>query len=194
MFRHERPQKGRQRQFNQLGIENIGHKDPLIDAEVIAFGYFFIKTIGLSSIKVCLNSLGDNESRQNYLQALKEYLQPYSQELCHDCQERLAKNPLRILDTKNPDMQQLVEAAPKLLDYLKEDSLAFLRRMEELLSIAGVDYTINPRLVRGLDYYNHTVYDRKRPIETTTPKTLPSETKLSSSNSKPSILIESRFI
>lgn len=161
MFRHERPQKGRQRQFNQLGIENIGHKDPLIDAEVIAFGYFFIKTIGLSSIKVCLNSLGDNESRQNYLQALKEYLQPYSQELCHDCQERLAKNPLRILDCKIDSQRDFVKDAPKMIDYLNEASRNYFIKVQQYLTALNIPFEIDENLVRGLDYYTDTVFEVK---------------------------------
>ena len=100
MFRHERPQKGRQRQFTQMGIECIGVKYPLIDAEVIAMGYFFIKTLGLQSIKVLINTLGDNESRINYRKSLIEYFEPQKDELCQDCQNRLYKNPLRILDCK----------------------------------------------------------------------------------------------
>ena len=110
-------------------------------------------------LKLELNSLGNLDERKAHREALIKYFEANQDVLDEDAKRRLYSNPLRILDTKNPDMQQMVEGAPKLLDYLKEDSLAFLRRMEELLSVAGVDYTINPRLVRGLDYYNHTVYE-----------------------------------
>lgn len=161
MFRHERPQKGRQRQFNQLGIENIGHKDPMIDAEVIALGYFFIKTIGLKSIKVCLNSLGDNESRQNYLNALKDYLEPSRHQLCSDCQERLAKNPLRILDCKIDGQKDFIKDAPKMIDYLNEASLAYFNKVQEYLKALKIPFEIDENLVRGLDYYTDTVFEVK---------------------------------
>ena len=159
MFRHERPQRGRYRQFHQLGVEALGFKGPDVDVEQILMARRLFEDLDILPLKLELNSLGNLDERKAHREALIKYFEANRDILDEDAQRRLYSNPLRILDTKNPDMQQMVEAAPKLLDYLKEDSLAFLRRLEELLSVAGVDYTINPRLVRGLDYYNHTVYE-----------------------------------
>ena len=159
MFRHERPQKGRQRQFNQLGIENIGNKDPLIDAEVIAFGYFFLKTLGIKDIKVLLNSLGDYDSRLNYKKALSDYFKDYEAELCGDCKDRLFKNPLRILDCKIDREKEFVRNAPKMSDYLSEDSLHYFDKVQMYLKALDIPFMIDDRLVRGLDYYTDTVFE-----------------------------------
>jgi len=157
MFRHERPQKGRQRQFTQMGIECVGDKDPLIDAEVIAFGYFFIKTLGLEGIKVCINTLGDNESRLNYKKDLIEYFTPHKDELCPDCQNRLDKNPLRILDCKFDHELDVIKKAPKMK--LSEESAAYFEKVKHYLDILEIPYIIDDRLVRGLDYYTDTVFE-----------------------------------
>ena len=159
MFRHERPQKGRQRQFTQLGVENIGDKNPMIDAEVIALGYFFVKTLGLKSIKVCINTLGDATSRLKYKEALKIYFDEYRDQLCYDCQNRLDKNPLRILDCKIDHDLECVKNAPKMHDYLTEESAAYFKKVLEYLDALEIPYTIDNNLVRGLDYYTDTVFE-----------------------------------
>ena len=157
MFRHERPQKGRQRQFTQLGVECIGEKDPLIDAEVIALGYFYIKAIGLNDVKVLLNTLGDNESRLKYKDELIEYFGPYKDQLCFDCQNRLEKNPLRILDCKVDHESQIVQNAPKMK--LNESSEEYFTRVRHYLDVLNIPYEIDDKLVRGLDYYTDTVFE-----------------------------------
>ena len=159
MFRHERPQKGRQRQFTQLGVENIGDKNPMIDAEVIALGYFFVKTLGLKLIKVCINTLGDATSRLKYKEALKTYFDEYRDQLCYDCQNRLDKNPLRILDCKIDHDLECVKNAPKMHDYLTEESAAYFKKVLEYLDALEIPYTIDNNLVRGLDYYTDTVFE-----------------------------------
>ncbi|MDO4197777.1 MAG: histidine--tRNA ligase [Erysipelotrichaceae bacterium] len=157
MFRHERPQKGRQRQFTQMGIECIGDKNPLIDAEVIALGYFFVKTLGLSSIKVCINTLGDNESRLQYKKDLTDYFTPYKDQLCFDCQNRLEKNPLRILDCKVDHESDIIKNAPKMK--LTESASAYFEQVKNYLDVLEIPYIVDDRLVRGLDYYTDTVFE-----------------------------------
>lgn len=157
MFRHERPQKGRQRQFTQMGIECLGEKDPLIDAEVIALGYTYIRTLGLESVKVLINSLGDAESRLRYRERLTEYFAPHKEELCVDCQNRLEKNPLRILDCKIDRGSELVANAPKM--ELTEGSQKYFDDVKHYLDLLGIPYEIDDRLVRGLDYYTDTVFE-----------------------------------
>ena len=157
MFRHERPQKGRQRQFTQMGVECLGDKDPLIDAEVIALGYFYIKTLGLESVKVLINTLGDAESRLGYKKDLIEYFAPHKDELCYDCQNRLEKNPLRILDCKIDRDSDLVRNAPKMR--LTEASEKYFEAVKHYLDVLEVPYEIDDRLVRGLDYYTDTVFE-----------------------------------
>ena len=159
MFRHERPQKGRQRQFTQLGIENIGEKSPLIDAEVIALAYSFIDFCGLENLKVLINTLGDSESRIAYSRALKEYFEQYRNELCFDCQNRLDKNPLRILDCKIDRESDIVKNAPKMHDYLSESSKAYFEEVKKYLDSVNIPYEIDDSLVRGLDYYTDTVFE-----------------------------------
>ena len=157
MFRHERPQKGRQRQFTQMGIETMGDKDPLIDAEVIALGYFYIRAIGLSGVKVLVNSLGDNESRMKYREELISYFEPHQDQLCADCRNRLYKNPLRILDCKVDHDSELIANAPKMT--LNEQSQVYFDKVKHYLDIMGIPYEIDDKLVRGLDYYTDTVFE-----------------------------------
>ncbi|MDY5252458.1 MAG: histidine--tRNA ligase [Erysipelotrichaceae bacterium] len=159
MFRHERPQKGRQRQFHQFGIENIGLMSPLADAECIALGYSILKAFGLKSIKVLINTLGDDESRANYRSALKEHFAASLDELCDDCKRRYEQNPLRILDCKVDHDKKSVQTAPKLLDYLNESSRAYFGQVLKMLETLGIPYEIDDKLVRGLDYYTHTVFE-----------------------------------
>ncbi|MEF9942754.1 MAG: histidine--tRNA ligase [Burkholderiaceae bacterium] len=159
MFRHERPQRGRYRQFHQLGAEALGFGGPDVDAEQILLLRRLWEALGIGPVRLELNSLGALDERAAHRAALIDYFESHAELLDADAKRRLHTNPLRILDTKNPTMQAMVEGAPRLLDYLGGDSLAFLRRLESLLSAAGVDYSINPRLVRGLDYYNHTVFE-----------------------------------
>lgn len=157
MFRHENPQKGRQRQFTQMGIECIGDKDPLIDAEVIALGYFYVKTLGLSSIKVLINTLGDNESRLRYKDDLTAYFKDYEDELCFDCKNRLYRNPLRILDCKNDHDKECVKNAPSMK--LTDEAAEYFENVKHYLDVMEIPYTVDDRLVRGLDYYTDTVFE-----------------------------------
>ena len=157
MFRHERPQKGRQRQFTQMGIECIGDKDPLIDAEVIAFGYFYIRTLGLQSVKVLINTLGDQESRIAYKQKLIDYFEPLKDQLCADCRNRLYKNPLRILDCKIDHDKDIIRNAPKM--ELTKESAEYFETVKHYLDLLEIPYEIDDRLVRGLDYYTDTVFE-----------------------------------
>lgn len=159
MFRHERPQKGRQRQFHQFGVENIGAKAPEIDAETIALGYDIVKAMDISSVKVLINTLGDDESRAAYRAALKEYFTPHLDELCSDCHRRIEQNPLRILDCKVDADLECMKNAPKLSDYLNEESRSYFERVLKALDSLGIPYEIDEKLVRGLDYYTHTVFE-----------------------------------
>ena len=159
MFRHERPQKGRQRQFTQLGIENIGNKSPIIDAEIIALAYNFIDIAGLENVKVLINTLGDNESRLNYTKALKEYFEPLKNQLCYDCQNRLEKNPLRILDCKVDHELDIIKNAPKMSDYLTDSAKEYFENVKKYLDACNIPYVVDDKLVRGLDYYTDTVFE-----------------------------------
>jgi histidyl-tRNA synthetase len=159
MFRHERPQKGRYRQFYQAGIETYGVATPDIDAEVIAVGARLWKQLGLDNIKLQLNTLGSDEARQAYRNVLIEYFSAHYDQLDEDSQRRLHKNPLRILDTKNPDLKNIVADAPNLMDYLDDESKLHFDGLCARLDILEIDYIINPRLVRGIDYYNRTVFE-----------------------------------
>ena len=159
MFRHERPQKGRYRQFHQLGVEAYGFSGPDIDAEMILMTARLWKKLGLNGVTLQINSLGTTEARQQYRQQLVAYFEANQQLLDEDSQRRLHSNPLRILDSKNPEMQALNEAAPKLLDNLDDESRAHFQTLCATLDAAGVPYEINPRLVRGLDYYGKTVFE-----------------------------------
>ena len=159
MYRHERPQKGRYRQFHQIGVEALGHAGPDIDAELILMGARLWDDLALEDVRLELNSLGSSIERAAHRSALVAYLQARHDQLDDDGRRRLHSNPLRILDTKNPELQALVEGAPKLIDYLGEESLAHFEAVQQVLRDAGIPYRINPRLVRGLDYYNRTVFE-----------------------------------
>lgn len=168
MFRHERPQKGRYRQFYQAGIETYGIASPDIDAEVIAIAARLWKKLGIgidkdgndnNTIRLEINSLGSDEARNNYRDILIEYFTQHQDQLDDDSQRRLHKNPLRILDTKNPDMKELVTNAPNLLDYLDEESKEHFEGLKQRLDSMNIPYQVNTRLVRGIDYYNRTVFE-----------------------------------
>lgn len=159
MFRHERPQKGRYRQFHQVGVEALGFAGPDIDAEQILMCRRLWDDLGLEDIRLEINSLGQTDERSRHRADLQAYLEARAELLDADALRRLHANPLRILDSKNPAMQELIEAAPKLIDYLGEASLAHFAGVQTLLKDAGLHYRINPRLVRGLDYYNLTVFE-----------------------------------
>ena len=159
MFRHERPQKGRYRQFHQIGAEVFGLTGPDIDAEMIMMTARFWKVLGLKDVKLHLNSLGNSESRQRYREALVNYLRQHHEQLDEDSKRRLTTNPLRVLDSKNPDMQEIIAAAPTLGDYLDDASSNHFAGLRQRLDAAGIDYIHNPTLVRGLDYYSDTVFE-----------------------------------
>ena len=159
MFRHERPQKGRYRQFNQVGVEAFGFAGPDIDAELILMGARLWDDLGLDGIKLQLNSLGQAAERAEHRGALIAYLEEHLEVLDEEARRRLYTNPLRILDSKNPAMQEIIGAAPKLIDYLGAESLAHFEGVQQVLRDAGLPFEINPRLVRGLDYYNLTVFE-----------------------------------
>jgi histidyl-tRNA synthetase len=159
MFRHERPQRGRYRQFYQLGAEALGLAGPDVDAEQVLMLKRLWQALGLSGLRLELNTLGQPPERARHRGELIRYLEQHHDRLDEDARRRLHSNPLRILDTKNPAMQDLVAGAPRLLDYLGEASLAHFDRLQQLLRSAGIEFTVNPRLVRGLDYYNLTVFE-----------------------------------
>jgi histidyl-tRNA synthetase len=159
MFRHERPQKGRYRQFHQIGAEAFGFEGPDIDAEMILVNARFWKALGIKDVTLHLNSLGNIESRTRYKDALVSYLQANVDALDSDSQRRLYSNPLRILESKNPDMQDIVRQAPRLAEYLDEASARHFENLCKQLDAAGVNYELNDKLVRGLDYYSNTVFE-----------------------------------
>ena len=159
MFRHERPQKGRYRQFNQVGVESFGFAGPDIDAEQILMGARLWDDLGLDGIKLQLNSLGQLEERASYRAELVSYLEKYKDLLDEEAKRRLYTNPLRILDSKNPVMQEMIAGAPLLMGHLGAESMAHFEGVQQVLRDVGMPYEINPRLVRGLDYYNLTVFE-----------------------------------
>ncbi|WP_108669483.1 histidine--tRNA ligase [Peribacillus acanthi] len=159
MFRYERPQAGRFRQFVQFGVEAIGSADPAIDAEVLALAMGMYKGMGLKSLKLVINSLGDKESRTMHREALINHFKPRIGEFCSDCQSRLEKNPLRILDCKKDRDHELMASAPSILEYLNEDSKAYFTKVQEYLKALEIEFEVDPTLVRGLDYYNHTAFE-----------------------------------
>ena len=165
MYRYERPQSGRDRELTQFGMEILGSDDPLSDAEIISAAVNVYKMLGLKEIKVNLNTLGDTESRNNYRKALINYFKPHIDELCEDCRDRLEKNPLRILDCKVDSDNPLLLNAPTTLDYLNDESRDRFEKVQEYLDIMQIKYEINPRIVRGLDYYNHTVFEIEAKVE-----------------------------
>ena len=165
MYRYERPQSGRDRELTQFGVEVLGSDDPIVDAEVISIPVMLYKLLGLSEIKVNINTLGDNESRDNYRKALVDYFTPHIEELCEDCQVRIKKNPLRILDCKVDCDLDIMKNAPKTIDYLNEESKERFELVKKYLTEMGIEYVVNPSIVRGLDYYNHTVFEIEAKVE-----------------------------
>jgi histidyl-tRNA synthetase len=164
-FRYERPGKGRYRQFSQFGVEAIGTVDPALDAEIIILAYDFIKRLGLKGVKVRVNTLGDQESRDKYKDALVKHFTPHVHELCNDCKNRIDKNPLRILDCKIDYKHESVLNAPTPLDLLTETSSKYFEEVKSHLDMCGIDYEVAPTLVRGLDYYSHTVFEIEADIK-----------------------------
>lgn len=158
MYRYERPQSGRNREFTQFGVELIGSDDVLADLDVISLAYQVYSLLGLD-VKIKLNTLGDNESRNNYRDALIKYLTPHIDDLCEDCKERLNKNPLRVLDCKIDGESEIIKGAPKTKDYLNEASLSRYNKLKDYLDLLEIPYEEDDRLVRGLDYYNHVVFE-----------------------------------
>lgn len=165
MYRYERPQSGRFREFYQFGVEVFGTENPLMDAEVISIPVRFYQLLGLKNIKVNINSLGDAESREQYRQALIKYFEPHLDELCDDCKNRFYKNPLRILDCKVDAKKDIMNNAPKMIDYLNETSKKHFEKVQEYLKSMNIDFIVNPKIVRGLDYYTHTVFEVEASVE-----------------------------
>jgi histidyl-tRNA synthetase len=159
MFRHERPQRGRYRQFHQIGAEALGFAGPDVDAEIILLAHALWRELGLSNIRLEINSLGQPAERRQHRAELIAYLERHADMLDDDARRRLHTNPLRILDTKNPAMQPMVQGAPRLIDFLGPESLAHFNGVKAMLEANGIAYTVNPRLVRGMDYYNLTVFE-----------------------------------
>ncbi|MFP4135485.1 MAG: histidine--tRNA ligase [Candidatus Acetothermia bacterium] len=159
MFRYESPQKGRSRQFHQYGAEAIGSNDPALDAELIDLGADLLESLGLQDVGLSLNSIGCPEDREEYVEELVDYLKPHEEELCEDCQARLGTNPLRILDCKNETCQSVVEDGPEITDYLCDECQSHFDRVKGYLNELGLDYELDPKLVRGLDYYTKTVFE-----------------------------------
>jgi len=159
MFRYEKPQKGRYRQFHQFNVEALGYAGPDVDAELILMSARLWRELGISRLGLELNSLGTGDARQHYRETLVEYFSSVKNQLDQDSIRRLERNPLRILDSKNPEMQAIIDAAPVMLDYLDAESADHFEELRALLDAAGLNYTLNPRLVRGLDYYNRTVFE-----------------------------------
>ena len=159
MFRYERPQKGRLRQFHQIGAEAFGLEGPDVDAEMILMSARLLRRLGLGDVELQLNSLGSSEARAAYREQLVAYFRERFEQLDEDSRRRLETNPLRILDSKNPAMQELLAGAPRLLEHLDDESREHFERLRAALDAAGLAYTVNPRLVRGLDYYSRTVFE-----------------------------------
>ncbi|MBY5058301.1 histidine--tRNA ligase [Streptococcus agalactiae] len=165
MFRYERPQAGRLREFHQVGVECFGSNNPATDVETIAMGHHLFEDLGIKNVKLHLNSLGSPESRQAYRQALIDYLTPIREQLSKDSQRRLNENPLRVLDSKEPEDKLAVENAPSILDYLDESSQAHFDAVCHMLDALNIPYIIDTNMVRGLDYYNHTIFEFITEIE-----------------------------
>lgn len=159
MFRYERPQKGRQRQFHQFGVEMLGVEDPALDVEAMLMAVTIVQSLGLKNVRLVVNTLGDAKSRQAHKEALKKHFEPYLGELCHDCQERFEKNPLRILDCKVDHDHPAMKNAPRTIDYLTDEAKAYFDQVLALLDDLEVSYVVDPNLVRGLDYYCHVVFE-----------------------------------
>ena len=165
MYRYERPQKGRFREFYQFGVEAFGSNSPILDAEVISVPVNLFKLLGLKNVRVKINSLGDSESRNNYREALIEYFKPNIDSFCSDCKDRLEKNPLRILDCKIDKDNSIMKSAPKTIDYLNEESKKHFENVKKYLEAMDIDYEVDTNLVRGLDYYTHTVFEVEADIK-----------------------------
>lgn len=165
MYRYERPQSGRFREFYQFGCEVFGSDNALIDAEIISIPVNFYRLLGLKGIKVNINSLGDRQSRENYRNALIEYFKPHIDDLCEDCKCRFEKNPLRILDCKIDGSKEIMANAPKTIDFLNEESRKHFEDVKKYLDSLEIDYKVNTNLVRGLDYYTHTVFEVEASVE-----------------------------
>ncbi|NME35563.1 MULTISPECIES: histidine--tRNA ligase [Fusobacterium] len=159
MFRYERPQAGRQREFNQVGVEVLGEASPILDAEVIAMSYHLLEKLGITDLEVNINSVGENESRQKYRQALLNYLEPVKEHLCEDCKRRLETNPLRVLDCKVETCKKYTENTPSIIDSLSEAERNHYETVKKYLTLFGIPFVENPKLVRGLDYYSSTVFE-----------------------------------
>ncbi|MBZ6013261.1 histidine--tRNA ligase [Leuconostoc gelidum subsp. gelidum] len=159
MFRYERPQAGRFRQFHQIGVEAFGSKSPALDVEIIAMAVDLFQTLGLKNLKVAINTLGDQSSRAAYRQALIDYLKPHVNELSTDSQNRLEQNPLRVLDSKDPRDKIFVADAPSILDYLSEEATKHWQQVQTMLHALNINYEIDATMVRGLDYYNDTIFE-----------------------------------
>ena len=159
MFRYERPQAGRQREFNQIGLEVFGEKSPKVDAEVIAIGYKFLKKLGISDLEVKINSVGSKESRTIYREKLVEHFKSHLDDMCEDCRDRINRNPLRLLDCKVDKDKDFYKSAPNIIDFLFEDERKHYEDVKKYLNVFGIKYTEDPTLVRGLDYYSSTVFE-----------------------------------
>lgn len=159
MFRYERPQAGRQRQFHQLGIEVFGSTNPAVDVEAMALAWDFFQELGIKNLALCINSLGKSEDRMNYRQALVDYFMPLKDQLSEDSQRRLEDNPLRIIDSKDPKDIELVKGAPVILDYLSPESREHFDQVQDLLTALEIPFTVSPEIVRGLDYYQDTIFE-----------------------------------
>ncbi|TPR23956.1 histidine--tRNA ligase [Apilactobacillus timberlakei] len=159
MFRYERPQSGRLREFHQIGVEAFGSEAPELDVEVIAMAMDLLQHYGINDLRLAINTLGDRETRANYRKALIDYLTPHFDSLSEDSQERLNKNPLRVLDSKEPADQPFVDNAPSILDYLSDNAEQHFNKVTTLLDELGIKYSIDHTMVRGLDYYNHTIFE-----------------------------------
>lgn len=159
MFRYERPQSGRLREHFQFGFEAFGSNSPLIDAEIISIAVTILKNLGLKGVKVNINTLGDAESRNNYRNELKKYFESHLNELCDDCKERFNRNPLRIIDCKYDANLDIIKNAPKITDYLNDTSKEYFNNVKKYLDCLNIEYEVNPKIVRGLDYYTHTVFE-----------------------------------
>ncbi|MGM0166007.1 histidine-tRNA ligase [Enterococcus sp. AZ135] len=159
MFRYERPQKGRLRQFHQIGVEAFGSENPSLDVEVMAMAMDFFKQLGINQLRLVINTLGDKETRANYRQALITYLEAHEEELSEDSRRRLHENPLRVLDSKDRKDQPIVADAPSILDYLSDYAKEYFEGVTKTLEYLDIAYEIDHRMVRGLDYYNHTIFE-----------------------------------
>ena len=159
MFRYERPQAGRQREFNQIGIEVFGEKSPKVDAEVIAIGYKFLEKLGITDLEVKINSVGSKESRTIYREKLIEHFSKHLDDMCDDCKDRINRNPLRLLDCKVDKDKDFYKSAPNIIDFLFEDERKHYEDVKKYLNVFGIKYTEDPTLVRGLDYYSSTVFE-----------------------------------